>query len=293
MFRFIAYVFVAGFISAVPAIASLPHDHVIYVSARDGVSIYSERYGQTPIGRITDGIRNPGGLAVDAQGSLYVANYGGRDVLAFPAGASKASMAITQGLNRPLGVGVSRSGMIYVADEGGTVQIYASSGGAPIGSLPVIIDSEYGPDAPKDVAIDHAGNVWVYYLSSCYVCGSFIVEYIGVMVPPVYLNASPSGFALDLDRRGSVVFASEGVPSYGFEQCVCIVAYRPRGPSGSFDRHGFPAWVRLDELEDRAYALDWYDRTLTIFDYPSGRPVRVIQNVSGVNGLAVSPANVL
>jgi sugar lactone lactonase YvrE len=76
------------------------------------------------IAALGGGFSDPFGVAVDASGNIYVANYLGNSVMEFPAGCASSSCVITLGggFSYPAGVAVDASGNVYVANsDNGTV----------------------------------------------------------------------------------------------------------------------------------------------------------------------------
>jgi DNA-binding beta-propeller fold protein YncE len=110
----------------------------------------------------TNPLNEPNGLAVDAQGNLWVANTGANNVVVFNSSYQQVTAeTITAGINHPTGVAVDPFGNLWVAN-------YAASNGGVQGSIteytkgvqqdPVITD---GVSFPEAIAIDGAGNIWV------------------------------------------------------------------------------------------------------------------------------------
>lgn len=107
-------------------------------------------------------LNEPNGLAVDAQGNLWVANTGDNNVVVFkPSYAQTTAETITAGISHPVGVAIDPLGNLWVAN-------YDQSNGGSQGSIteytagvqddPVITD---GVSFPEGLAIDGAGNIWV------------------------------------------------------------------------------------------------------------------------------------
>jgi serine/threonine protein kinase, bacterial len=83
------------------------------------VAIYDlEKFGTPQIGTITNGINGPGGLAIDSQGTLYVANQSAGNVTIYPAGTIAPSLTLSQGLQSPQSVAVDSHGNVYVCNRG-------------------------------------------------------------------------------------------------------------------------------------------------------------------------------
>jgi sugar lactone lactonase YvrE len=119
---------------------------------------------------------NATGIAVDANGNLYVADAGSAQVDKIEAGtggaepgavsASSTMVAVGSGFTKPTGVAVDAMGDIFVADAGAAkiFEIEAGTGGAAAGtvnsgSTTVVVGS--GLKQPVAVAVDAHGNVYV------------------------------------------------------------------------------------------------------------------------------------
>lgn len=107
-----------------------------------------------PIGQITDGMNFPSGLAVDKNGTLYVANQGNGTVTEYRAGKTKAFFKLTSGLSAPYGIGVDSAGRVFVSNLTGGVAAFKPGKSSPYETVAA------GPN-PCGVAIDHKNNVYV------------------------------------------------------------------------------------------------------------------------------------
>jgi streptogramin lyase len=76
------------------------------------------------------GLNQPGDVAVDTAGNVYVANYGNHRVLRLAAGSSFPMMLPFTGLNKPQGMAVDAAGDLFVTDPGNkrVVKLAAGSG---------------------------------------------------------------------------------------------------------------------------------------------------------------------
>jgi hypothetical protein len=104
-------------------------------------------------------LNQPRGLAIKANGDLYVANQGGDDVLVYgPKFVQLTANTITQGVSQPSGVALDAQNNLYVAN-GGTSSIteYLPSG------QPYSAGTITGINTPWGIAVDALGNVYVSY----------------------------------------------------------------------------------------------------------------------------------
>jgi DNA-binding beta-propeller fold protein YncE len=70
-----------------------------------------------PIERLTQGLVDAAGVAVDSSGNVYVANGAGGNVLEFAPRGAAVAFTYSEGLVHPIDVAV-RDGTLYVADQG-------------------------------------------------------------------------------------------------------------------------------------------------------------------------------
>jgi DNA-binding beta-propeller fold protein YncE len=79
-------------------------------------------------------LNGPSGLALDASGNLYVANFNSNQVLVYnPNYVQQAAMSITSGLSAPVGVAFDSKGNVYIANVSGgggdgSITQYSSAG---------------------------------------------------------------------------------------------------------------------------------------------------------------------
>lgn len=101
------------------------------------------------------GLYQPQGLAVDANGTVYVADFNNR-VVKLAAGSNTQSVLPFTGLTYPQGVGVDAIGNIYVADRGNNRVVKLDAKSNTQADLPFT-----GLNHPDGVAVDPSGTVYV------------------------------------------------------------------------------------------------------------------------------------
>ena len=101
------------------------------------------------------GLYQPQGLAVDANGTVYVADFNNRVVKLDPGSSTQTVLPFT-GLNFPQGVAVDAAGNVYVADRGNNRVVKLDTRSNTQTDLPFT-----GLNHPDGVAVDAAGTVYV------------------------------------------------------------------------------------------------------------------------------------
>ncbi len=121
----------------------------------DGGLVAANSYSNNPVAiNAAFGLRNRGGLAVDAGGNIYVADNVVRAIKEIPFGGG-APITLGSGFRNPTDVALDTAGNIYVADAGsGAIKKIPAGNGTP-----VVIAS--GLSHPAAIALDAAGNIFV------------------------------------------------------------------------------------------------------------------------------------
>ncbi len=106
--------------------------------------------------KITDGISNPLGAAVDSHGTLYVSNYPAA-ITEYAKGTTTPSKTITGGgMEDPFGLALDKSGNLYIADFGADAVFELPAGGSSVTNLNL-----QGLGEPIGLAIDQkTGILW-------------------------------------------------------------------------------------------------------------------------------------
>ena len=108
---------------------------------------------------ITDGVKEPGSCAIDADGNLWIANIYGPNVTEYLYGAKKPHRVITNGLAYPIGIAIDHSGNLYVGNGFGAsqqnVEVYAAGSKSPSRTI------TDGVTSPCGLAVDANGTLYV------------------------------------------------------------------------------------------------------------------------------------
>ena len=105
---------------------------------------------------ISSPLVQPGGVAVDASGNVYIADTGDDAVKEWSAATKTLSTLVASGLSGPQGVAVDTSGNVYIADTGDNA---VKEWNAAAKTLSTLVAS--GLSGPQGVAVDASGNVYI------------------------------------------------------------------------------------------------------------------------------------
>lgn len=246
------------------------------------VAVYCTKgRNQAPMGKITDGINGPEGLAVDGKANLYVTNTSGNTVTEYAAGSTKPSFTYSADLSSPGSVAVDKKQNVYVTNlSPASVTIFGQHSNTP--KLQITSNLTF----PIDVAVDARGDVYVTTYNADRTAGE-IIEY-----GPGSSQGSSLGIAtkvpggIAIDKAGDIVTADPGIPA---------VLVFPKGKtvaSKIFAQNEiYPDPVRLTQDEKLVYVGDTVGNSVYAYDYRSGKLVDTITDgVDGPNGVALDPA---
>ena len=103
---------------------------------------------------VSSGLGDPCGLAMDAAGNLYIADFGNNAIEEWNA-STETLGTLVSGLNGPEGVAVDRSGNVYIAEYSGGALLEWNAATKTVSSL------ISGLDGPSNLAMDGSGNVYI------------------------------------------------------------------------------------------------------------------------------------
>ncbi len=234
-------------LAAPEGIAVNPYDGTLYVAdaGNHRVLRYPRPVGQA--GRITPdavigqadftssdsalvsafSLKNPSGVAIAANGHLFVSDSGNNRVLEYAAGAGNSAAAIrvygqpsmassvkssqvsAQTLSGPQGIAIDVAANLYVADTGSNrVLIFPNTQSAPVAGMPatfVLGQPDFASaaagafKAPMDVAVDTSGVIYVSDGGN-----SRVLTYLSLVFLPLS-GATPSGVVGQRAATGTAV----------------------------------------------------------------------------------------
>ena len=213
---------------------------IVTTAAGDGWKSFGGDGGPAAVAQVD----NPGGMAFDSAGNLYVADAGNNrireispaGVITTVAGTGVAGFsgdfgpALSAQLNQPTGIAVDGNGVLYIADTGNNrVRVVRTDGNMATlaGNGNAAFEGDGGPaaeaalHAPRGVAVDASGNVFIADTLSLRVreviagpstiqtlAGSGVADYSGDGGPAINADINqPSSVALDAE--GNVYFTDE------------------------------------------------------------------------------------
>jgi sugar lactone lactonase YvrE len=217
--------------------------YIGYNNADNYVEEYSSTNGVNtdlgPLPSTTTRTSTPNGVALDAQGNLYVSNDGNNTITKFGPGGTYLGI-FASGLNQPAGMKFDAHGNLFVANVGnGTISEIT-----PGGAVTTAVAS--GLSDPEDVAFDAAGNLYVanlgdnsvkkitpqgqmsnFYQDPSWVFVSFLQGLAFDPAGNLYVTSYRTNGILKITPAGAAsLFLNNGNPDYPTDQASL---YNPMG----------------------------------------------------------------
>jgi sugar lactone lactonase YvrE len=163
-------------------------------------------------------MRTPIGIAVDTDGTRYVADSGRQRILIYgPDEVLRAEIASDKDVMKPTGIAV-KGNRLYVADlEGSCVHVYDKDGYKPLFTIPRNPKAEQPGKLfkPVNIALDNKGQLYVCDIASCevqvYDTEGKHLRTIGSRGDSIGQFVRPKGIAVDSAGRVFVVDAATQV----------------------------------------------------------------------------------
>jgi sugar lactone lactonase YvrE len=247
--------------SVSPAIASVPvtiaHSavYVSLVSPNDVEVFYDGNTGSpTPIA-VGVTVR---GLAVDSNGTLYVANPANNGVSEYRAGTTTPSATLSgSGMSGPMALGTDANGRLYVTNNtANTVTEYVRDSTTAATTL-----NDSSIDGPLGIAVDSSGTVYVANST-----GNTVTEYAaGATTPGVTLTASPG----DISAPHGVAVDANGTLYVANNTTNIVAEFQPGMSAPSVQLTGLsgPYGVSVDAA-DTLYVVN--ETAKTVAEYANG-----------------------
>ena len=164
-------------------------------------------------------LAQPGGVAVDAAGHVWVADTGHGRVVEFSA-AGRVLGAFGQNLDLPAGVAVDAAGHVWVADTGHGRVVEFSAAGRVLAAFGAAGSGRERLNQPVALAVTPSGDVWVADQGN-----SRVVEFSADGRYRVSF-AVPTPAGVGLDTRGEVWVSS---PAYALTGGNSVREFSPAG----------------------------------------------------------------
>ncbi len=212
------------------------------------------------VGRITDGIDKPEGLARDTEGNLYVADLDSNAVTVYRPRSTRPSLTLNVP-DPPLDVAVGINGYVYVGDEAGAVDVYR-----PGATSPRLRLTNPSLTRVAGVAVTSSNHVYADGESDYSSYTPAVVE---------YTNTTRSGKNLGLrglvGRLAGVMVANNDLIVTDFDGNE-ILTY-PLGQTSPSSTISVPCPDRpaINKIENKIYVPETCSEdTVGVYDYPSG-----------------------
>jgi hypothetical protein len=241
----------------------------LYVSdpTADAVLVYNAgRPGSDPVRRITDGIDGPGGLALDSNGNLYVADTRSNRVTVYARGSGTPKQTYGDGLSSPIDVAVDASNDIFVANFGTFTNL--------------VVEYPAGSDTAES-AVDNQCSCFPTAIAQ-EANGDLLAAYNTFYAQTTLYRYSPN------KKDGNPLRLSFGAPTWEAAGMLVapdkslIVARTAPGavlvfaPGGGNPKHvlypsGMPRMLAADFNHSRLFIADQATRHVAVLAYPGGK----------------------
>lgn len=270
---------------------------LVYASQFIGsdVVVYAQQDSSAPVARITDGIRGPQGLFVDANEDLFVANTMAHNVLVFHKGSLKAYRVLDDAGEWPVSVAVDTDGTVYVAnihdnDDGpGTVSVYANGSSSPniIGLMRNFKVLSLALDADHDLFVGYA--IDGAHLSATSKFGRVAeLSANNLLVKNVTSRKWYMPGGIEIDGQGQLIVPDQGRLALHSHLGVSTYIFQDNRLLSTLGTDMFSAMAEaLNSDQQTVWAADSILGTLNEYTYPSGTLMQSINDNVGQQGVWV------
>jgi sugar lactone lactonase YvrE len=234
-------------------------EKLLYVSDYTSSVILIYQQGNTgsgPIGEIVDGVANPEGIAVDAVGTLYVANIGNSTVTEYPAGSTSPSVTLSTGISRPLDVSVDSTGIVYVTE----------------GSAGMVLEFKPGSTFPDaTVSIMHPSDATNSRNDDVYVTNNQSSTGHVMRCKPLSTKCKDLGIAVQFAQGIAIDSRANLLVGDVFGEVIDIYAHGKTTPFRTIVvTNEQPSKLALDTKDKTLYMADPANFAVRLFDYANG-----------------------
>jgi hypothetical protein len=212
---------------------------------------------------------NPFGVAIDALGQAWIANYGGGTVTVYNVATKAVVGTYATGVN-PYGVAIDALGQAWITNYGGgTVTVYNVATKALVGT--------YATGAnPVGVAIDALGQAWIVNYGSSTVTVYNVAT--KVLVGTYATGANPRDVAIDaLGQAWITNYSANTVTVYNVATKALV---------GTYATGANPFGVAIDAL-GQAWIANYGASTVTVYNVATKAVVGTYATGTGPYGVAI------
>ena len=258
---------------------------LLYVSQfyTNDIQVYRQTgTGQSPVGTIVNGVINPQGLTVTANGDLYVANTGANNILVFHKGHLNPYRTLSDAGQYPVDVAVDTDGTVYASNIfdtnaiAGSVSVYAPGANTPTHNYKVPNNLKVLFDALND-----SSTLYVNYIDLNTGLGAMVKFYPGgnTAYPTAVTTGFPGG--LQFDNTQDLLGLDQVGPTFGGGFASIYELPSPT-PSFTFaSDNGDPLGVALVRNERHVYVSDAVFGVVHEYTYPGGVETNTISSGLG------------
>lgn len=261
-------------IIGVPLVLTACSNEIIQEQERTTYGNQQDINGETitkeTLNALNSGFQSPVGIAYDDEGNLYVANWGGNNVIKIDTNGHRSTFV--DGIGSPAGLDFDNSGNLYIADYSEDV-LYKVS---PDKEKTVFAE---GLHTPTGISFDDKGNLLVANRSSDEIVS---ISSDGEITQLAYGLQTPVGVAQDSNGNIYVSNYSGGISRITPQGKVEIV-------TTDFSTPGVGITINK---EDTVFVVDYGDGSVKQID-KSGKVVQIARNLNNPVGLLFSNGKLL
>jgi sugar lactone lactonase YvrE len=261
-------------------------DWQLFVADFDGsIDVFKYNDYSNPVAKITDGVSQPKGTAIDKSGNLYVTSASNENVTVYPPGQTEPSRTLSGGIYDPQGVAVAGDGTVYVVnaccdstDQPSEVVVFAPGSNTPTNYLKIPAGT-----GTFD-AFDAAGNLYVSAQGAGNP-GGVVYEYKKGSGEAENLSLQGLGMAAEgiaFDKNGNLIVSDF------YNDVVDVFPPNKTKPSRQFALSSFPYALTLSKNRKQLFVST--SSEVLNFNYTNGKLKQTISGFGIAEGPAFSPA---